>query len=261
MAVSEIIRGLSSANCLKTKGTTPRVIPTNALTFSYAESGTDTFIKKQVQGKQQDQQSLGAVLERRLTIVTEFTNFEMYGVMLNAEEKQFANITQPEYSEYVVPAGGGNIPIAAITATNIASVSVCYNGNIVGKRGAFSKVTVAPTTAGTCQVAAGGITFSAADAGLTVGVIVDIAYATAKGYGGAGTAATLGEMEFIGQTFMAGTNKPGGWIYFPQIERLSEVTVELTGDGAAQISQVFNCTIPEALGWDRAFRMITDITV
>lgn len=261
MAVSEIAQGFSSANCLRTKGVTPRVIPTNLLTFGYAESGSDTFIKKQVQGKQADQQSIGAVLERRLTIVTEFTNFEMYGVMLNAEEKTFANMTQPEYSEYVVPAGGGNIPIAAITATNIASVSVCYNGNIVGKRGPFSKVTVAPTATGTCQVAAGGITFSAADAGLTVGVVLDRTYVSAKGYGGAGTSNALGEMEFFGQIYMAGTRKPGGWIWFPQIERLSEVTVELNGDGAAQISQVFNCTIPEALGWDRAFRMTNDLVV
>jgi hypothetical protein len=259
MALHTLFTGFTDLNGLRTKGTTPRVISTNLLNFSYGESGTDNFVKKQVAGKQADQQSLGATLERRLTIVSQFVNFEQYGLMFNAEEKTFTNFTVPQYAEFVVPAAGGAVTLSEITAGNAATVVSCYNGDVGGKRGPLTRVTVAPTTAGTVQVSAGTLTFSAADGGKTIGIIYDRTYTSGKGYGGPGAKAKLGQMEFTGKTVSTATSSKGMIVWIPECERLSEATIEINGDGVPEISNVFNCTIPT--GWPDAYALYDEASL
>jgi len=256
MAQHVLFRGFTDLNGLRTKGATPRVISTNLLTFSYAETGTDEFVRKQVAGKQADQQSLGATLERRLTIASQFLNFDQYGLMFNSEEKTFANFVVPQYLELVIPAGGGDVDLTVITADNAATVVACYNGDVGGKRGPLTRVTVAPTVAGTFQAVAGTLTFAAADGGKTIGIIYDRTYTGGKGYGGPGAKVQLGLMEFTGKVDSTASSGKGMLLYIPQCERLSEATIEINGEGVPEISQVFNCTIPT--GWPDAYQMIDE---
>lgn len=257
MATRQLLTGFAPQNALRKKGTTPRAVSTNLSAFTYEESGDDEYAQQQINGRNSNVQSVGAVLERTLTITTQLFSFESLGLTLNAEKKQFTNVTRPVYREIEVPAGGGAVPAPGLVAGNLATAAICYNGGPNGQQGPMIKVSSAPTTAGSVQVAASTLTFAAADAGCVVGYFYDQIVTSMTGYGGAGTKTSLGQMEFYGALYSQSAGAVTASIWLPQVERESAFTVEFGGDGVPEIATTYNVSIPT--GWADAYS-IDDLT-
>jgi hypothetical protein len=257
MATRQLLTGFAAQNALRKKGTTPRAVSTNLSGFTYEESGNDEYAQQQINGRKSNVQSVGAVLERKLTITTQLFSFESLGLTLNTEKKQFTNVTRPVYREVEVPAGGGPVPAPGLVAGNLAGVAICYNGGPNGQQGPMIKISTLPTAAGSVQVAANTLTFAAADAGCVVGYFYDQIVTSVTGYGGAGTATSLGQMEFYGALYSQSAGAVTGSLWLPEVERESAFTVEFGGDGVPEIATTYNVSIPA--GWSKAYS-IDDLT-
>jgi hypothetical protein len=254
-----LFTGFSTENAFRKTGTNPKNHSTNLSNFSYEESGDDDQVQRQEAGRNADIQSIGAVLTRTLSITTQVFNFETLGLILNEEKKTFTGISQPTYREVLVPAGGGTVVAPGLTAANLAMASFAYNGGPAGQVGQLSKVTVAPTTAGSVRPTAGNIEFAAADAGCVVGYFYDQAITSAVGYGGAGATTSLGQLEFYGAIYERLSGATGMLLWLPQVERQSAFTVEMAGSGVPEIQIQYKVTTPT--GWDKAFRMLNAKTM
>lgn len=177
-----------------------------------------------------------------ITLETEIVNWSMLGLALGELEKTLTNFTLPVMKRAVVPeVAPFEINDAEIVAGNLTSVLACIDSlGTWGQTGPLARATVAPT-ARQVQVAAGKLTFNAAQAGATISYTLNKTYASAKAYGGPGAATAMGRMQFFGQLYdTSAQGQKGGLIWIPRMESIGSPTFSIS-DGNPTLSTEFQC--------------------
>lgn len=202
--------------------------PTELRAFSAGELKTEEIIKGST--------------TTTIKLSTEIINWSMLGVSLGEVEKTLANFTLPIVKRGTVPeVAPFEINDAELVAGNIGSVLVGIEAyGSWGQTGPVPRSTVAPT-ARQVLVAAGKLTFNAAQAGAPVSYVINKTYTSAKAYGGPGATTSLGRLQFFGEIYdTSATSKDGALIWVPRMESISAPTLAFS-DGTPTLETTFQC--------------------
>lgn len=224
------------------------IYPYPTFEFEYTQEGETNKLQAYRGGKRVDEESYDSTITSTLKLITQISNWHLFGLGQNQLQKTFTNISTPVAKRAVVPAGGV-INDADIVAGNLARVLVSVESyGTWGQSGALARSAAAPAV-GQVQVAAGSLTFNAAQVGAPVLYVVDKSYSTGNGYGGPGAVATIGELEFHGEIYdNSNASMNGGLIILPRIKKqLTKPTMSFNGE-AMSLEMLFDCFAP--VGWD-----------
>ena len=175
------------------------------------------------------------------------------GFALNQFPRTASSAAIPLLKYGTVPASGTyEIADAALVSGNIAQVSVTITSSGTwGEAGQTLTVVAGAPSAGEVQVAAGTLTFNAAQAGAPVAYPVYTTYSTVQDVGGPTGGTAWGEFEFWGKIFIPSMTS-GAVLYIPQATISEEPTVTVD-DSVPTISVV--CGLGTPAGWDKPYRI------
>lgn len=148
---------------------------------------------------------------------------------------------------YTVPAtGAAEVTIAGLTTTDIVDVALLSDsapGNV-----GMTKAAGVPAT-GEYQIAAGKLTFNAAQAGKTVAVYRRTSQSNLKVIGGPSAVAQLGKLEIFG---IAKTTRGTARIWLPSCQKDGGASFDGSAD-AFELS--YKALIPTELGWNQPYML------
>jgi hypothetical protein len=213
------------------------------LKFELAEeTGEPTELRAFSGGELKTEEIIKGTTKTTLTLETEIISWATIGLALGEVQKTIANFTMPLVKRATVPdVGPFTVADADIVAGNAASVLVGLDTQGPwGQAGSITRSAAAPAIR-EVQVAAGTLTFNAAQAGAPVSYLLNKTYASARVYGGPGTSTQLGRMQFFGHIFdTSATSEKGGYIWIPRMESIGAPTISFS-DGTPTLSSQFQC--------------------
>jgi hypothetical protein len=252
------MQGLGDCFIRQAVGTTnPLFFPYPVYSFKFTPEETYQDLSAYRGGSRGVEETYSSEFKDKLTLVTQISNWNLFGLSRDQVKKTFTSFKMPEIKRIVVPATG-IINDAGVTATNLTTFSAAVEGRGAwGNAGNLAVVTAAPVGR-QVQAAAGTITVPTALAGATITYSFDKTYTSGEGFGGPGTgAAGLGEMEFHGKIVDTTSGINGYHIWFPKLKRTSPKS-EISFDGTAMtISIEYSAYRPG--GWDDCYQAI-DLT-
>lgn len=231
-----------------------KLYPFPAFTFDYSAESETADVREYRGGIRVKAESIEQDFTPTLTLTTQISNWHQMGLALNQLKKSVTNFTLPRIVRGVVPTGGV-ITDAQIVAGNLASVLVAIERyGSWGQAGALNRSSTAPGPMAV-QVAAGTLTFNAAQAGAPIMYMVDQTLASADVYGGPGATAYLAEMEFYGDIYdSSAVGAEGGKIWFPRIKRTNRnVQIGFSGD-LIELSTEWDCLYPS--NWSEPYALV-----
>jgi hypothetical protein len=176
------------------------------------------------------------------------------GFALNQFPRDGSSVAIPTLKFGTVPSTGPyTIADADLVSGNIDDVSVTITaGGTWGQAGQWLEVVGAAPSAGEVQVAAGTLTFNAAQAGATIAYPVYTTYSAAQDLGGPSGASAWGEFEFWGKIFIPSISA-GAILHVPKLTIAEDPTFTVD-DSVPTVSVV--CGMGTPTGWDKPFRII-----
>lgn len=176
------------------------------------------------------------------------------GFALNQFPRTASSVAIPTLKYGTVPTVGPyTIADADLIVGNIDDVSVSItDGGAWGEAGQWLTVVAGAPSAGEVQVAAGTLTFNAAQAGATVTYPIYKTYTSAQDLGGPSGGLTWGEFEFWGKILVPSISQ-GLSIHIPKATIAEEPGLSID-DGVPTISVV--CGMGTPTGWDKPYRLL-----
>jgi hypothetical protein len=225
--------------------------------FTLEQESQEQEALRYVAGKHQVEEAFESSVTTTLTLSTEIPNWPTIGFALGQLERTLTSFTVPTAKQANVPTGTTEISDPAITATSAAKALACVQRKGTwGEAGPLTTVTTAPASASEVQfdTTNNKMVFHSSLAGAPILYVLDVAIASAEGYGGPGTLAKLGEMEFFGEVYTnSSTGSDGGIIWIPRIQRSARPSIAFTGDKVTLENQ-FKCLAVS--GWEEPYTWV-----
>jgi hypothetical protein len=228
--------------------------------FELSQEVTQQEALAYVAGRHQIEEQFESAVATTLKLSTEIANWTMIGFSIGQLQRTLTSFAFPVAKRANVPASGTpEITDTDITAASSAKtvVAITRKGPW-GEAGPLTVVTTAPT-AGQVQVAGatGKLVFHSSAAGAPISYVIDKTEASVEGYGGPGTLAKIGEMEFFGEVYTnSAAGRDGGTIWIPRIQRSTRPTFSFSGDKVT-LENEFKClSVP---GWEEPFAWIRKV--
>ncbi|MBE9102759.1 hypothetical protein [Vacuolonema iberomarrocanum] len=221
--------------------------------FSFNQDGSSEDAEAYRGGVLVPEETLENRVTSILSLTTRIVNWRTYGLALGQIQRTLTSYVIPIHRRARVPASL-TIADAGITADNLSSVLASietYGG--WGQAGPLTPVT-GPPADGEIQVQVGSLTFNAAQETAPVGYLFNQTAATVNAYGGPGTLARIGELQFFGEVYDNSANgRDGGIIWFQRLQRRGRPNVQFAG-GVLSLSSELTA-IPTA-GYEEPFTFL-----
>jgi hypothetical protein len=229
------------------------LFPYPAYEFDFAQDSTTEDAEAYRAGVRVTEESVETKVTSTLKLKTQISNWQLLGLGMGQLKRTLTNFTMPKVKRATVPAGGV-INDAALVAGNVGSVIVAIERyGAWGQAGPLVRSVTAPPVLGV-QVAAGALTFNAAQIGAPIMYLYDQPIAAANAYGGAGTLARYGELQFVGEVYdNSSVGIDGGRIWFPRMTRRTRPSLTFSG-GIPELE--IEMTLLTPTGWEEPFLMI-----
>lgn len=238
-----------------------KLFPYPVYEFSFEQKATSEDAEAYRAGVRVAEETIETKVESILKLKTQISNWSMLGLSLGQLERTLTNFTLPTIKRTTVPAGGV-VADAMITATSADSVLAAIERyGAWGQTGPLTRTTLAAVPVRGVKVdgAAGTLTFNAAQVGAPIMYVVDRPVTAANVYGGPGTLAKIGELEFHGAIFdNSNAEADGGLILLPRIQRNTRPTISFSGK-LVELETEYKCLIPS--GWNEPFMLVDGHTV
>ena len=210
------------------------------MSFEYVRTATTEDVKAFRGGKLSIESSFENEVERTLTLKTEIPTWNLSGLARNQMERTLSGITVPVVKRVKVPASG--IITDPLITANLPVVMAVETVGVWGQAGPIPNAAITR--------AAGTLTLTAPYIGAIVTYFYDREIATARAYGGPGAIQYLGQFEFIGELYKAGTSYDQSFIYLPLIERKNSNVNLIFSGSKVEYEMEFNAIVPP--GWEEA---------
>jgi hypothetical protein len=252
-----ILRGLGDCGVATTDlsgGPSAQVLyPYPAFEFEFGQEVESEDAEAYRGGKLTTEETLETKVTSTLKLITKIANWQLFGLGFGQLQRTLTSLVMPKLKRTTVPSGGV-VSDAALVSGNIGSVIVAIERyGSWGQAGPFARASSAPT-AGQVQVATGSMTFHTSAVGAPIMYLYDETIASVKAYGGAGTLASYGELQFVGEVYDNTANpEQGGRIWFPRCSRKTRPTLGYAGE-APQLE--IELSVLNPTGWPEPFLMI-----
>lgn len=221
--------------------------------FSFTYSADVTALEAQgmVDGQLQTVASAQGATTHNFTIETQLIKRATRPLLTGHISKSVSAYTFPTLATASVPTSSPyEIAVAAVTTGNIAYIKVF--DPVVGPLAHTADATTAPTSTSQVQVDTTNnkLIFHSGAAGRTISYTTPYSF-TGKGYGGSGTATSIGTLAFRGKVFDFGDEE--ALIEFPQITLVGITEMPVTGD-VPTYSLAFLAAVPD--GWTHPYQLL-----
>lgn len=231
--------------------TAQKLYPNPFFTYTYGAESTAIEAQGFVSGRQQTVGSALGSVTHNLTLETQYVRRPDRALVMGHTAKDFSGIQFPVRVDATVPlAAPFEIADVEITAANRNYILV-YDDDI-GPLVPTADATTAPASVEEVQIntASGMLVFHEDAAGHPISYTRPYAFA-GKGYGGQGSAQSLGELVFRAKTYDFGDEE--GLIEFPKLSLTNVVEQPITGD-VPTYSLEFLAAVPA--GWSHPYRFL-----